>query len=1030
MKRIFKILLWIVILLVVILFLAPILFKDQIIEAVKDGINDNVNAEVDFKDADVSIFRNFPSLSIELSELSVTGTETFANIPLVKAKQIFLATDWKSVIKSDEGITISKIYLDEPYVNIIVDKDGNANYDIAKPSDNPSTSAPSFFGEIESYEIEDGTILYDDKLGGTKASLYGLNHKGKGKFKDVTFDLSTETNIEEMNVSQGGITYLKKSSAKADIVLGVDLDQQIYTFKENTMNLNDLAFAFVGYTQLMDEGYKVDLTINAANNSVASILSLIPNAYTADYGNIKSSGNGSLSGSVAGVFNSEKGLYPKVNLKISLDNGQIQYPALKIPIKDIFLDMIIKSDKSDWSDLAINMPNYSFILDEDKVNGTLMVSNALGDPHVKSNTSGKIDLYKLSQAYPFETMTLRSGIVEGNVMIDAKQSDVMAKNYDNIKLNGQVTASNIDMDYSKDMVVKIDRVNSTFSPQSVDATAGLIQFGQSDFSGTVKVIDPLKMVVGSGQPITNINVKSKILNLDELMKLSETDVTAADTIATTETPFTNYIINGDYQAEKAIYEDYDIEQLYVKGGYENETMTLTNSSMLLDKSPIEARGQFNNLMHYVFNNETLTGDLFIKAEKLNSNKYINDTENAEVVEQVVEVPANLNLSIYPEVKTLIYDNYTLTDLEGKIAVKDGIAQLTGGVVKLFKGTINFDGAYNTQDIASPLFDFKYNISQMNFAKFFESSESFRLLAPIAKYMEGIFNSTMSISGPLTKEMMPDLYKLDASGFMETVNGKVNGFKPLELLGDALGIKAIKDWSIKDSKNWFEVKEGFVIFMPQDYDVEDMQFTVGGKHSIDQNLDYTINARIPRERLSKAQLGKTLEMGMSEIEKQASSRGVNIDLGDFVYLDAYITGTLLKPKIKIIPVGSGGKTLTDVLKDQFAKQTTILRDTITKEIDKKVTEAKEQATKVIQEKTDTLKSVVKKEVDKQTDIAKEKLKQQAKAKIDSTIAKNVSDSLAQVAKDKLGSVIGGAGGSEVDSLKSKLDKYNPFKKKKD
>ncbi len=1029
MKRIFKILFWIIALLIVFLLLAPILFKDQIIDAVKDGINENVNAEVDFADADVSLFRNFPSLSIELSDLSVTGTESFAGVPLMKAKQIFLSTDWKSVIKSDEGITISKIYLDEPYVNVIVDKDGKANYDIAKPSENESTSEASFFGEIESYELEDGTIIYVDEVGGTKASLYGINHSGKGNFKDVTFDLNTKTNIEEMNVSQGGISYLSRSVANADIILGVNLDQQMYTFKENTLRLNDLTFAFVGYTQLLDEGYKMDLSINAANNSVASILSLIPNAYTADYGNIKSSGIGSLTGSVAGIFNSEKGQYPNVDLKINLDNGQLQYPALKMPIKDIFLDMVIRADKNDWSDLAINMPSYSFVLDQDKVSGTLTVNNAIGDPHIKSNTSGRLDLYKLSQAYPFETMTLRSGVVEGNVAIDATQSDVMAENYENIGLTGQVSATNIDMDYTKDMTVKIDKVASKFSPRSLEASAGLIQFGQSDFSGSVDVNDPLKMIIGGGQPTTNINVKSKVLNLDELMLLSESDATEVDTVVVTEVPFTNYVINGDYQAEKVIYEDYDIEKMYVKGGYENEKMTLTKSSMNLDKSSIEARGQFNNIMHYVFNNETLTGDLFVKADKLNSNKYINDTENTEVVEQVVEVPSNLDLSIYPEVKTLIYDNYTLTDLGGKIAVKDGKAQLTGGVVKLFNGTINFDGAYNTQDIGNPLFDFKYNISQMNFAKFFESSESFKLLAPIARYMEGIFNSTLSISGPLTKEMMPDLYQLDASGFMETVNGKINGFKPLEVLGDALGINSIKDWEIKDSKNWFEVKEGFVIFKPHDYDVEDMQFTVGGKHSVDQKLDYTINARIPREKLSKAQLGKTLEMGMSEIEKQASSRGVNIDLGDFVYLDAQITGTLLKPKIKIVPVGSGGKTLTDVLKDQFTKQTTILKDTLTKEIDKKVTEAKDMATKVIEEKTDTLKSQVKKEVDKQADIAKEKLKKEAQARLDSTIAKNLSDSLAQAAKNKLGGVIGGAGGTEVDSLKSKLDKFNPFKKKK-
>ncbi|MDA8693074.1 hypothetical protein N9L92_03360, partial [Saprospiraceae bacterium] len=1013
MKRIFKVLFVILILLLIFLFVAPIIFKDQIIEAVKNGINENVNAEVDFADADVSLIRNFPSLSVELSDFSILGKQPFAGVPLVKAKQIFLSTDWKSVIKSDEGITISKIYLDEPYVNIIVDKDGNANYDVTEPS-SESTSESSFFGEIESYEIEDGTILYTDQVGGTKASIYGLNHNGNGKFKDVNFDLATKTDIEEINFSQGGIPYLKKSKANAEITLGIDMDKQMYTFKDNVVKLNDLSLAFEGFAQLLNEGYNVDLKINAANNSVASILSLIPSVYTSDYGNIKSSGTGSLSGSIAGVFNSEKEQYPKVDLKVNLDNGQIQYPALKIPIKDIFLDMAIKSNKADLSDLAINIPAYSFILDEDKVNGTLNVTNVLGDPHIKSNTTGKLDLYKLSQAYPFEAMTLRSGIVEGNIGIDAKQSDVTSEKYENITLDGQVTATNIDMDYTKDMPVKIDKIESTFSPKSLDAKAGLIQFGKSDFAGTVKVKDPLKMVVGGGQPTTNINMKSKVLNLDELMLLSEANATATDTILPQEVPFTNYVFNADYTVDKVVYEDYDIANMTVQGGYKDETLSLTKSSLSLDKSPISARGKFNNIMHYVFNEETLSGELFFDANELNANKYINDTENTEVIEQVVEVPANLDLKIYPKIKTLIYDNYTLSNIDGKIAVKDGIAGITDGVANLFHGTINFEGAYNTQDIKNPLFDFKYKIDKMNFTEVFEKNETFKVLAPLAKYMEGIFNSTLTLSGPLTKEMVPDLYKLDATGFMETINTKIEGFKPLEMLGNALGINQLKEWDIKDSKNWFKIQEGSVVVMPHDYDIQDMQFTVGGKHSIDQILDYNINARIPRERLSKAQVGKTLDMGLSTIEQQASSKGINIDLGDFIYLDAHITGTLLKPKIKITPVGSGGKSLTDVLKDQFTQKTTILKDTLTKEVTKKVNEAKDTVAKVIKAKTDTLKAVAKKEIDKKTQEAKDAIAAQAKAKLDSTIAQGVKDSLAKVAKDNLGGVLGKGGGSQVDS----------------
>ena len=52
--------------LVVILFIAPFIFKGKIIAIAKEQINRNINANVDFKDLSLSFFRHFPSVSVAL----------------------------------------------------------------------------------------------------------------------------------------------------------------------------------------------------------------------------------------------------------------------------------------------------------------------------------------------------------------------------------------------------------------------------------------------------------------------------------------------------------------------------------------------------------------------------------------------------------------------------------------------------------------------------------------------------------------------------------------------------------------------------------------------------------------------------------------------------------------------------------------------------------------------------------------------------------------------------------------------------
>ena len=64
--------------------------------------------------------------------------------------------------------------------------------------------------------------------------------------------------------------------------------------------------------------------------------------------------------------------------------------------------------------------------------------------------------------------------------------------------------------------------------------------------------------------------------------------------------------------------------------------------------------------------------------------------------------------------------------------------------------------------------------------------------PVAEYMEGMFNTTLIMKGNLTQNMSIDLTSLDASGFIETLNGKLKSYPPLSKLGTTLQIKEFQN----------------------------------------------------------------------------------------------------------------------------------------------------------------------------------------------------------------------------------------------
>jgi hypothetical protein len=713
-------------------------------------------------------------------------------------------------------------------------------------------------------------------------------------------------------------------------------------------------------------------------------------------------------------------------LKLALDNGYLKYPDLKLPIEDIDLQVGVVSKNKNWEDLTVNIKSSKFKIKDKTVNAEALFKNILGNTYIDARMDGNMSLPDLLDALPLSFISAKSGEISTDFELMAKKNDIMNKAYNKIEFRGKANMSNLDLRYDNKIDIQSNGISALFDPKNIDIKTQNIKVGQSDFSGSINIKDPLLAIADSLIPNTSMQIASRLLDLDELQNafLVSSEV---DTSVTSKTSLPTASIN--YKANKIIYEDYKIENLNGKIDITEDGVNIDNSNVDLNSSKLNFNGALTNLKSYLNDGGKLKGKVFLEADKINADEYLTDEVENTKESIPVKVPKEYSLEIYPTINVLKYGNYTFKNMSGKIDINEGIAQIENGQSKLFDGKIKFEGKYDTSNDGTPFFDFKYNMDDLKFQEMFEKSESFKRLAPIAAFIEGIFNSTLIISGPLKNDMLPDLTKINASGFLETVRGKVTGFKPLEDLANTLKINELTNWDIKDSRNWFDIKDGVVSIKPHDYSVSDMSFTVGGSHSLDQTIDYVIKAKIPREKLKNANLGSALEKGMSTLEEAASSRGVNLDLGENIFLDIYLTGSFTKPKLKIIPIGSGGKTLKEVVKDKITKEVGVLKDTITKELEKKTTEIKDTVVKVIKTKVDTIKSQVEGKLKEKSDEALGKIKDQVKEKVDSTILGTVKDSLESKIGNKVEDVLGEKGKGEIDSLKEKLNDWNPFKKKK-
>src|SRR6188768_2796699 len=145
----------------------PVVFKDDIKKAIDDQLATSVNADVlfDIEKFNITVFKNFPNITVEMGDLGVVNREPFAGDVLFAVEKFEVEINLKDILFGDQ-LRVKGITMLRPVINVKVLADGRANYDIAMPSADTATTtteeSSNFSFGIDHWEIIDGNLSYDD----------------------------------------------------------------------------------------------------------------------------------------------------------------------------------------------------------------------------------------------------------------------------------------------------------------------------------------------------------------------------------------------------------------------------------------------------------------------------------------------------------------------------------------------------------------------------------------------------------------------------------------------------------------------------------------------------------------------------------------------------------------------------------------------------------------------------------------------------------------------------------------------------
>lgn len=671
-KKTLKIIGIIVLVIIAILIAIPIFLEGKIGDIIKNNVNKNVNATFDFEDADLSLLASFPNAEVSLKGVTLINKAPFEGDTLFASKEVALKMGIGELFKGqDDPIRIKSLVVDGAKLYITIDETENASYDVALDTgEEPASEVDDSEGfklDLQSYEISDGRIVYDDRAGGMRFEISEMQHKGSGDLSLDKSELQTTTD-GLVSFEMDSTNYLNKNKVKLDAVIGVDLKENTYSFLKNEALVNQLPLVFDGFVKLNDdETQEVDISFKTPSSDFKNFLAVIPEEYSKNIENVKTTGNFVVEGEFRGIVDDTH--IPKFKININSDNASFKYPDLPKSVTNIHIDTKINNETGITEDTYVDIDRLSFMIDQDKFNMTAKVKELLGNTKVKAHIDGKMNLANVSKAYPVPADLNLKGLLTADIATAFDMASIEKKQYENTETKGKLSLRDFEYN-SEDFAnpIKLSATTVNFTPKTVTLEELNGTTGKTDFNAKGTIENMLGYMFNDEKVKGNFDLKSNTFALNDFMveekdapskekkKESESEPTSPKSGEKIKIPsFLDVTINA--AANTVLYDNLTLKDVKGTLRIKDETATLSNMTSSIFDGKMAMNGKVSTKQ------ETPTFDMRLDMSQLQIGETFKSLELFKALAPIAQIlqgklnsdislSGNLTDDLLPDLMTL------------------------------------------------------------------------------------------------------------------------------------------------------------------------------------------------------------------------------------------------------------------------------------------------------------------------------------------------------------------------------------------
>lgn len=528
MKVIKKVTIWTLVTLIFLLAQGAFLiylYEDDIKQLAISKLNEHLNTKISVGPVSLSLFKHFPNASITFPDIQMKEALPGSNENLMVAKNLSLIFNIWDLL--EKNYTIKKLYLEDAYIKLKIDKNSQPNYLFWKQTKGIANNKLNI--KIKDIQFKNVSIHYHDILNHQFYSVHCNNTKLSGNFSAQQFDLKLNGNLTVGQIRIDGITYLKNKKLNANTQIKVDLNKNLYTFNKSKISLQEIDLTIEGtLTHSLNDKY-VNLNIKGNNVTIQSFISLLPPEYSRYFNDYQSTGDFYLDTKIQGNYDGKK--QPLITVRAGVNNGTVLVKNRQLgerTFTQVTFDFsYTNGELHNKTSSSISIPKFSALLEGRIITSTFHLTN-FNKPYIKFTINTDVGVQDLLVILKMDNINAASGDIKINANFSGFLEDFcQTSSINKIQSEGSLVLKDCDFNVPKG-TLQFTAFNGDFSFKNSDLRieefTGKISDSDFQLKGYLRNILPFILLTDQYLEI-DAQLKSTQIRLDQLMIAPGTSAT-------------------------------------------------------------------------------------------------------------------------------------------------------------------------------------------------------------------------------------------------------------------------------------------------------------------------------------------------------------------------------------------------------------------------------------------------------------------------------------------------------------------------